>query len=229
MKPHESWKVLPHGTLQKLSDKLYTVTGKLKMPLGETTRRMTVAQLEGGRLAIYSAIALDEPEMGRLEILGRPAFLIVPSGIHRIDAKPWKDRYPDLIVVAPAGAREKIGEVVSVDCAMVNLGDPSVRVMTVPGTADRELAMVAGKTLVVNDIIFNLPKQKRIANWIFGALGFGPGHPTIPRIVARKLVDDESKLKAQLRRWANDGFERLLVAHGAPIENPRETLMALAA
>lgn len=44
-----------------------------------------------------------------------------------------------------------------------------------------------------------------------------------------KLVDDKTAVKAQLRRWANDGFERLVVAHGAPIEQPRDTLLALAA
>ena len=229
MKPHESWKVLPHGSIERLADRLYTVTGKLKMPLGETTRRMTLAQLTGGRLAIYSAIALAEPEMNRLEALGKPTFLIVPSGIHRLDVKPWKDRYPDLVVIAPAGARDKIGEVVGVDCTSVEVGDPNVRVFSVPGTADRELAMVAGKTLVVNDLIFNMPRLKGAAQLVYRLLGFGPGHATIPKLVAMKLVDDKTVVKAQLRRWANDGFERLVVAHGEPIENPRETLMALAA
>ena len=181
------------------------------------------------RLAIYSAISRDEPLLQRLEALGKPAFLIVPSGIHRMDAKPWKARYPDLVVVAPSGARDKIGEVVGVECTSVNLGDPDVRLFAVPGTKDRELAMVVGKTLVVNDIIFNLPRLKGIAQWLYRLAGFGPGHPTIPKLVAKKLVDDEPALKAQLRRWANDGFERIIVAHGAPIENPREALTALAA
>ena len=39
--------------------------------------------------------------MHRLDALGTPRFLIVPSAIHRIDAQPWKARYPDLEVVAP--------------------------------------------------------------------------------------------------------------------------------
>lgn len=228
MKPHGTWKVLPHGTLTQLAPNLYTVTGKLEMPFGETTRRMTVAKLRGGRLAIYSAIALEEMEMQRLEGLGKPTFLIIPSGIHRLDAKPWKDRYPDLTVVAPSGARDKVGEVVGVDCTLVHLGDPDVRLFAVPGTKNRELAMVVGKTLVVNDLIFNLPRLKGVAQWLYRLFGFDPGHPTIPKIVARRLVDDERAVKAQLVRWASEGFERILVAHGPPIENPRQTLLALA-
>jgi hypothetical protein len=229
VKPNTSWKVAQHGPLEQLGENLWSVTAKLKMPLGETTRHMTVAKLKNGGLVIYSAIALAEPEMAKLEALGRPKYLVVPSGIHRMDARPWKERYPDLVVIAPAGARDKVGEVVGVDCTLVNFGDPAVRLFAVPGTANRELAMVVGKTLVVNDLIFNLPRLRGVRQWIYRLLGFGPGKPTIPKLVAKKLVDDEAAMKAELRRWANTGFERVLVAHGAPIENPREALLALAA
>lgn len=229
MKPNTTWKAAEHGSLEKVSDNLWTVTAKLKMPLGETTRRMTIAKLANGGLVIYSAIALDATEMAKLEALGPPRYLVVPSGIHRIDARPWKARYPDLVVIAPAGAREKVGEVVGVDCTLVDLGDPAVRLFAVPGTANRELAMAAGKTLVVNDLIFNLPRLRGLTRLVYRLFGFGPGKPTIPKIVARGLVADRAAVNAELRRWANNGFERVLVAHGAPIENPRDALLALAA
>ena len=234
MNPHETWKVLPHGSLERVADNLYTVVGKLPMPFGETPRRMTVVVLAGGRLAIYSAIALAEPEMQRLESLGRPTFLIVPSAIHRLDVRPWKDRYPALVVIAPEGARAPISEVVAIDTTAADLGDPRVNLQTVAGTERRELAMVVdtggGKTLVVNDLIFNLPRMPGIAGLGLRLLGFGPGHPTMPKLVKRKLVKDEDAVRAQLRDWAGlDGLERILVAHGAPIEDPRSTLLALAA
>jgi len=233
VKPHKTWKVLPHGEIEKLAENLYTVVGKLRMPFGETPRRMTMVRLTGGRLAIYSAIALDARRMAQLEALGRPAFLIVPSSLHRLDAHPWRDRYPDLTVYAPEGACVKISEVVAVDDTQFDLGDPSVRVEHVPGTKRRELSMLVdtptGKTLVVNDLIFNLPEMKGIAGLGLRVLGFGPGHPTMPRAVVRKLVDDSEQVNAQLRAWASMDLERVLVSHGAPIEHPRETLLQLAA
>jgi hypothetical protein len=229
VKPHVKWEVLPHGRLELVAETLWSVTGEMKMPLGKFVRRMTIAKLRNGKLVIYSAIALHEAEMAQLDALGEPAFLVVPSGIHRLDARPWKDRYPNVVVIAPAGARERIGEVLSIDATSADIGDPDVRIFAVPGTKDRELAMVAGKTLVLNDLIFNLPKMSGIAQWLYKLAGFGPGHPTIPKLVAKKLVADREAVSAQLRRWANDGFERLIVAHGEPIENPRETLLALAA
>ena len=233
MKPHETWKVLPHGELQQLAGNLFTVEGKLRMPLGETPRLMTIVRLTGGRLAIYSAIALDERRMAELESLGTPTFLIVPSAIHRIDIKPWKDRYPQLEVIAPEGARDEVSEVLAIDATRIDLGDPRVRVVDVAGTDRRELAMIVetttGKTLVVNDLIFNLPPYKGLVRLGLRVLGFGPGHPTMPRLVQKKLVTDKDAVKAQLREWASLGLERILVSHGAPIERPRETLLELAA
>ena len=40
------------------------------MPLGCFPRRMNVVALAGGGTAIYSAIALDAPEMARIEATG---------------------------------------------------------------------------------------------------------------------------------------------------------------
>ncbi|HEX5058662.1 MAG TPA: hypothetical protein VFV99_04840 [Kofleriaceae bacterium] len=225
--------MLPHGELERLADNLYTVEGKLRMPLGETSRRMTVVRLQGNRLAIYSAIALDDARMAKLESLGAPAFLIVPNALHRIDARPWQRRYPYIEVIAPHGAADKVSKVVPIDANQADFGDARVTLEPVLGTDQRELAMMVetetGKTLVINDLIFNLPPRKGLMGFGMRVLGFGPGHPTIPRAVKRKLIADEWEVKTQLRDWAGlDGLERIVVSHGAPIENPRETLLELA-
>jgi hypothetical protein len=231
-KLNEDWTVLPHGELTELAPNLFTVVGKLHMPLGDTPRRMTVVKLSGGGLVVYSAISLDEKEMKKLEALGTPAYLVVPGAIHRLDAKAWKKRYPSILVVAPEGAHAKISEAVAVNANGVDFGDERVRLMPIPGTASREFAMVvdtgSGKTLVLNDLIFNLPKLGGFGGFVMRLLGFGPGEPTIPKLVEKKLVADPEAVRTQLRDWADLGLERLLVSHGPPIENPRRTLLHLA-
>ena len=107
-KPFDKWTVLPHKPLQKLEDNLWMVEGQLE----QIRRVMVVARLGDGRLVIWNAIALGEPEMKELEAWGTPAFLIVPNGMHRMDARIWKQRYPSLTVIAPPGARKKIEQVV---------------------------------------------------------------------------------------------------------------------
>lgn len=150
-----------------------------------------------------------------------------------MDIRGWSERYPEARVIAPAGAREKVEEVVKVDATALDIADPRVQLVAVLGTGEQEFAMLvttgATKTLVVTDLIFNLPKLRGFAQFAYSLFGFGPGHPTQPALVRMNLVKDKDAMRAQLRAWANDSaIQRILVSHGAPIENPRETLLELA-
>jgi hypothetical protein len=215
----KEWTVLPHGKLTPVDDNLLTVVGELPMPAGEFPRRMTVVRLRDGRLVIFSAIALDEPEMRQLEDWGKPAFLIVPNERHRKDAKIWKDRYPTLLVVAPAGARDAAAEVVAVDATTVDFGDPAVRFVTVPGTEERESALIVktstGTTLVLNEIVWNVHDRPGLGGWLFRMAGFTGDDPKIPTFVALKSIKDKPALEAQLGEWAAlEGLNRVIVSHG---------------
>jgi hypothetical protein len=232
-KPNETWKVLPHGPLTRLAEDLYTVVGKLQMPLGETTRRMTVVRLPGRRLLIYSAIALHATEMTKLEALGQPSILVVPSDIHRLDARAWKARYPQLRVIAPRGAQAKVSEIIPVDATELPTEDPRVSLHAVPGTGDKEFSLTVqtetGTTLIINDLIFNLPRIPGFSGFMLRLLGFGPGRPSMPKLVMMKLVKDKQAVRAQLESWASmTSLERVLVSHGAAIDQPQSTLRELA-
>jgi hypothetical protein len=233
-KPFTEWTVLPHGKLSRLDDNLLSVTGDLHMPVGDFPRRMTVVRLGSGKLVIYSAIALDEAEMRALEDFGEPSFLIVPNDIHRMDAKIWKDRYPRLSVIAPAGVRKKVEEVVPVDRTTMDFGDPRVAYLTVPGTDEREAALVvktwSGTTLIVNDLIWNLEPRPGFGGWLFRVLGFTGGGPRIPTVVELREVKDKRALRAQLEAWARIGdLNRIIVSHGAIVtRDPSGVLVNLA-
>ena len=180
---------------------------------------MTVVRLHDSRLIIYSAIALDEAEMRALEDFGQPAFLVVPSDIHRMDAKIWKDRYPELLVVAPAGVRKQVEEVVPVDETTVDFADPLVRFVTVPGTDEHEAALVvktwSGTTLVLNDLIWNLHDRPGFGGWLFRIMGFTGNEPRIPAVVELREIKDKAALRGQLERWARiHDLNRIIVSHG---------------
>jgi len=231
----EKWDVMPHGPLVEADDGILTVDGEIVMPLGRFPRRMTVVTLAGGGTAIYSAIALDAPEMARIEAMGPPAILIVPSDAHRMDAAIWKQRYPDLRVLTPPGAAQKVGDVVPVDAITDILDDPQVRWEIVPGTGGHEGALVVrragGVTIVCNDVIGNVAHPHGIGAHIMGRLmGFGVSEPQVPRVIKHRVIDDPNALAGQFRAWANEPkLVRLIVSHGDVIEeNAREVLLKLA-
>lgn len=201
----QEWQVLPHGRLTRLDDNVLTVTGEIRVPEGSLSRRMTVVRLRDRRLIIFSAIALDEEQMRELEAFGTPAYLIVPNDHHRMDARIWKDRYPDLRVITPRGAQRKVGEVVPVDAVNVQFPDPDVRLEMVRGMQDEEAALRVhsrrGTTLVLSDVIS------------------GIGEPHVPQPVRATVVDSRGALRDQLLDWARlPGLQRIVVSHGPVIE-----------
>lgn len=234
-KPFTEWTVLPHGKLTRLDDNLLSVTGVLRMPpMGDVMRRMTVVRLADYRLVVYSAIALDVAEMCALEAFGDPAYLVVPNDIHRMDAKIWKDRYPGIRVIAPPGAREKVEEIVPVDATLVDFGDPAVQFVVVPGTGQREAALVVetstGTTLVLNDLIFDIANRDGVMGWLFKAIGMTGDEPHIAPVVKMRLVKDEEALREQLEYWSKlPRLNRVIISHGGIIaEAPQEVLGRIA-
>jgi len=230
-KPFDKWTVLPHSPIEAIDDNILSVEG----PLGKFPRRMTIVRITRQRLIIHSGIALDEPEMSRIESFGKPAFYIAPSALHRMDVKPWKQRYPELIVICPPNARSKVEELVKVDTVEPDFDDPAVRYIPVAGTAQREGALIVdgprGITLVLNDLFFNVRKQPGIAGLLFALVGVTGSEPKAPKLVLRKIADDKSALRAQLEQWAKlADLKRIIVSHGAVIEDdPRGVLMRIAA
>ena len=232
--PLQRWTVLPHGELTAVGDRVLTVVGTLEMPVVEVPRRMTVLRLDDGGLVIYSAMALDEDGMRTLERFGRPAFLVVPSDHHRLDAKIWKDRYPALRVTTPPGARDKVEDTVPVDSTAPDFGDAGVTFVTVPGTQGHESALVVrgedGTTLVLNDIIANVQGEHGFGGWLLRMMGFAGDTPQVPKTAELALVKDKAALRAQLLAWADDpALKHVLVSHGAAIEDqPGAALRAAA-
>ncbi len=234
-RPFQQWTVLPHGKLVQVDQDILTVVGEIPMPLMDLPRRMTVVRLASGRLVVFSAIALDEDEMAALEVYGRPGFLVVPSDKHRLDARIWKQRYPEIMVVTTEGARDKVEDTVLVDTVAPRFDDPNVQFVTVPGTRGREAALVvhtpAGTTLVLNDVVGNIRDAAGFGGWLLQLAGFAGAQAQIPAVVKLAVIADTQALRAQLLQWAElPSLVRILVSHGAPIEHqPRQVLRDLAA
>jgi hypothetical protein len=225
-----TWKVLPHDPIRKLEENLWYVRGML----GRIQRMMAVARLGDGRLVVYNAIALDEPEMKELEKWGRPAFLVVPSAGHRNDAKIWKQRYPELKVIAPAGAKKRVEEVVPVDDTSGDFGDPSVRFVAPDCTEARdcllEVHSARGVTVVINDLVVNMPHQRGVGGMVFRMLGFTGPQPKVAPIPRMMLVRDRAGLKSLLEELAaRKDLVRVVMSHGQPIEQDCASALRAAA
>jgi hypothetical protein len=185
---------------------------------------------------IHSAIALEEPAMQSLESLGQVGFILVPNGFHRLDAFAFKQRYQKAKVLCPAGATKKVQEVVPVDGTYAEFPqDSRVSLEHLEGAGQQEgLVLVRDPgdgTLVLNDLIFNMPHGPGLAGFILKHLTASSGGPRISRISRLFLVKDKPKVRAALERLAAlPDLRRVIVSHHLVIDSdPAEVLRRVAA
>ncbi len=218
-----SWNVLPHDPLQTLADGLWRVEGSL--PRGSLRRVMAVVRMEDGGLLVHSAIAVDEATLDALLAEGEPTVLIVPNGLHRLDAPAYKARFPQMRVICPEGARAAVEKKLPVDGGYRDFeGDGRVSVELLDGVGEAEgfLAVRAddGVTLVFNDAIFNMPHKAGLEGFIFKHITASSGGPKVSRLGRMLVVKDKHALAAHLRRLADTpDLRRILVAHHETIED----------
>lgn len=231
-KGFETWTVVGQPSIEVVSDTLWIVRGHVpNMPIGRT---MVVAKMEDGRLLVHNPIALPPADQKRLDAFGELGFIVVPNGMHRLDAKIWAERYPDAEVVCPAGARARVEEVVPVDLTYEQFeGDSIVSLRHAAGVGDKEGVLTVsdddGRTLVFTDLLFNLDHQPGLMGLVIRLIG-STGGPRVTWLARRFLVEDREALRAFLQRLATtDKLVRLVPGHGKVITDaPARTLAAVA-
>jgi glyoxylase-like metal-dependent hydrolase (beta-lactamase superfamily II) len=221
------WKVYDHSSLQPLAENLWVVDGSI--PNMEIRRWMVVARLQNRDLVIWNAIAMDPAGMAALEALGRPAHLVVPNGWHRMDAGRFKERYPDLRVICPAGAKKMVSKKVVVDSTLEESPTPggdddSVRFETSQGPGALEGAMLVrsqdGETAVFGDLLFNCTTGPGFWWFMYGkVLGSAGGPKVTPMTKALLLFTGRKK---NYRNWMTSQAQRgaivrIVPGHGAII------------
>jgi hypothetical protein len=211
-----TWTVLPHEPLEKHSESLWSVSGK--MP-GGNQRRMAIARRADGKLLIHNPIALNDADMAQLEAFGKPAFLVVPNAFHRMDSIIYKQRYPEISVLCPQTARKKVGQVVEVAGNLDEMPkDENVELFHLRGMNEREGAIrVRGKDgtgLVFNDTLLNLESKGGVGGFFMAPTGT----LSVPRFARWMMMKNGAELREHLQELAaSTSLTHVGPGHGAVI------------
>lgn len=217
------WTVLEHGAIEKLTEEVWTVDGRL--PDMALRRRMTLVRLRDGSLLVHNAIPLDEGLMADIERWGEPRHLIVPNGFHRLDAHAWKARYPRSSVWCPEGARQRVEAVVATDGGyelMPRRDELAVEYLEGGRAAASEGVFTVrcadgGAVLIFNDALFNHPHATGFGGAMLRIMG-SSGGPRVTPLFRLVGVADRPRFAAHLRHLGSrEGVRHLIPGHGLPV------------
>lgn len=227
-----TWKVSPHGPIEKLSDRLWRVEAKLEgLPLH---RVMTIARRADGTLVVHNAIPLAEDAMAELDAWGKVATIVVPNRFHRLDALPFSQRYPEARVLCPAGATKQVQKVVKVDGSYEDLpADGTVDLVSLDGTKQREGAMIVRgevTSVVFNDAVFNMDHAHGFMGFMLRLVG-ASGPANVDIIVRWFIISDKKAFRSHFEQLAElPRLAHIVVSHHKVItEEPAAMLRQLVA
>lgn len=228
-KIHETWKVLPHEPIEKITENLWRVQGSLEnMPLN---RVMTIAKRSDGTLAIHNAMALEPELMTQIENWGSIKYLLVPNSYHRLDAKIFQHRYPQAQLLCPKGSKKEVSKVVLVHGTYEDFpSDSWVSLQTLEGVGEKEGVMIVssadGITLVFNDVLFNMPHVKGFSGFVLRHITQSTGGPRINGVARLFIVKDKLALQKHLLHLAEiAGLRRIIVSHHLMVSNQAKEVL----
>ena len=200
---HTTWNVRPHGPIEKLSDRLWRIEARLESI--DLRRVMTVARRADGTLVVHNAIPLGEAEMAELDAWGKVATIVVPNRFHRLDARPFSDRYPEARVLCPRGATRHVQKAVKVAGSYEDLpADGTVDLVSLDGTKEREGVMIVRgdvTSVVLNDAVFNMDHAGGFFGFLLRLIG-ASGKPCVEVGMRWLMISDKKAFRAHIESLA---------------------------
>lgn len=212
--------------LQPFADEIWIAAGPTADVAGFTyPTRMAVIRLSGGRLFIWSPVALSEDLRAAVEALGEVAFLIAPNSLHHLFLPEWKAAYPQARLFAAPGLAARRRDI----AFDAELGDKPAA----EWAAEIDQVVFAGNRIAEEVVFFH--RASRTAIFTDLIQHFPPGwftgwralvakldlmsapRPEVPRKF-RVATSDRRAARAALQRILAWPTDRVLMAHAPPVE-----------
>ncbi|KAJ3714651.1 hypothetical protein DFJ43DRAFT_859763 [Lentinula guzmanii] len=196
--------------------------------------RSTAVKLHNGDVFVLASTPLTEDTKSAIDALGTLKWIIAADIVHHLFIGQYKKEYPEAKVIGVEGLREKkeknkeslmIDGEYGVNPPETLYGfEDEIKACYFSGFANKDVAFlhVATKTLIVADLLFNLPGTEQ-----YSKSKASPKVPIIGKLnpessMHKRLLWTIGKDKDAMRRDAKIvsgwDFERIIMCHGDVIE-----------
>lgn len=212
--------------LERFAEEIWIAPGGEVATLGfRYPTRMVVMRLGGGALVLWSPVLWSRDLHDAVAALGEVGHVIAPSGLHHLFVSDWLAHWPGARLHVAPGLRRKRPDL----AAAVELGDMpdpawagEIGQVVLRGNriaTEVVFHHVASRTAIFTDMVQSFP-----AGWFRGWRAVvarmdamvGP-EPRVPRKF-RLATTNRAAARQAIARIAGWDVERVLMAHGAPVE-----------
>lgn len=187
--------------------------------------RMAVIRLSDGNLFVWSPIRFTEGLRAAVDGLGQVRHIVAPNALHHLFLAQWQSAYPGALVHAPPGLRRKRPDI-AFDGDLGDAPDPGwareIDQVPMPGnliTTEVVFFHANSGTVLFTDLLQQFPAGM-FSGWraVVAKLDLMVGpEPSVPRKFRLAFVDRRAA-RAALERILAWPAEKVLMAHGAPVE-----------
>lgn len=180
--------------------------------------RMTVTRLDSGELVIHSPVAWSGDLQSKLAGLGPVRWIVAPTTMHDLYLQDWMAHYPEATLLHAPGMKipgVKSDRMGSLDQAIPATWTTELEVIPLRGMPKiNEFAILhrPSRTLIVADLVFNLPPGNGMQKWlqkmngIYEKLGVSRFYKT--------YISDQAEFKASVETILARDFDSMTVSHG---------------
>jgi len=209
-------------TLRELDADLWVAEMPSRMLGVSLGARSTIVRLPDGGLWVHSPIQLAPALREEVDALGPVRCIVAPTRVHTAYAAAWAVSYPHAkVFVSPQwsktlpAAPQVLGEADEAHWSGV------LKQVLLRGSVlidEVEFLHARSRTLIVCDLIFNLPPERSALDRLAGKV-IGMPESAAPSRTFRMTIGDKNALRASLERVLAWDFERIILSHGSLIES----------
>jgi hypothetical protein len=210
----------------RLAPDLWSLERRLRMPGGPgLSARTTIIRLGSGGLLVVSPPPVEVAGLEHLDRLGVIEEVLVPNSFHYLNTREFMARYPSARLRLAPGLRRRVpglpaGDELT-DAPPLSWSGAVEHAILGPVRGLSEVALFhrPSATLVLTDVAFHVVIfQGRLDRMFWRLAGIPPGFG--PSRTARwLLLRDRNVAAAFLERVLAWSFQRVVVAHGEPLES----------
>lgn len=221
------------GMLTSIAEGVYGFEQDLRLPGGmRLPSRTTIVRLADGGLVVHSPLSFDEAAVRAIDDLGEVKALVAPSCIHYLFLKAATERWPRARVLgAPGLERKSVGvafEPLPAEGFLESLGEGDelvvLRIDGIPYITEHVFLHRASRSLVVSDLLFNVHRSDSFGMRMFLRCVGAWQKPAQSRMW-RWFTKNRAAAQQGVVKVLGWDFERIVMAHGDPIEKDAPTTL----